>query len=293
MIMSQSIASSLPPPRAKPVTAAISGLVTLRMCSHCWKRYPWSMSTAEASANSRMSAPAANARALPVSTMQRISSSRSKSSSTVTSSSISARFKALRTSGRFNCTTAFASSRVTTRCCQVMGSPPFDLRRRLIRPPEGAAAVAAVGELLGDVRGPAVGAALRGRAPGALRGPVFPGGAAGAPRRPRPLSHDRCDSLPRRGRARVQGQPVAGVADGEVPGEIAPEVQLLLGVARHLRQLVDQLLPQPLHRGVQFRARDDLIDPAPGQGLLRRDLLAEEEDLPRPPLTQDRKSTRL
>src|SRR3989304_4133882 len=210
MIMSQSIASSLPPPRAKPVTAAISGLVTLRMCSHCWKRYSWSMSTAEASANSRMSAPAGKAGERPARTTLRISSSRSKSSSTVTSSSISARFKALRTSGRFNCTTAIASSRVTTRCCQVMGSPPFDLRRRLIRPPERAAAVAAVGELLGDVRGPAVGAALRGRAPGELGGPVFTQRAADGLVVDRPLFHERFDSLPRLRRARLQGQPARG-----------------------------------------------------------------------------------
>src|SRR3989304_1136011 len=80
---------------------------------------------------------------------------------------------------------------------------------------------------------------------------------------------------------------------GERQEESAQEVQLLFGVAPPPRQLVDQLPHKPLHRGVQFRARDDLIDPAPGEGLLRRDLLAEEEDLPRPPLTQDRKSTRL
>src|SRR6266550_1882581 len=62
---------------------------------------------------SLMSAPAENARSLPVMTMQRIVSSPSRPARTFTSSSISCSLIAFRTSGRFSCTVAMGPSRVT------------------------------------------------------------------------------------------------------------------------------------------------------------------------------------
>ncbi|MBF8284237.1 MAG: hypothetical protein HW378_3152 [Anaerolineales bacterium] len=98
--MSHAIASSLPPPRQKPDTAATTGFLILRSRSQREMASPKSMSTVPAPAISLMSAPAANARSFPVTTMQPIAGSRSKSSSAVISSSISVALSAFNSLGR-------------------------------------------------------------------------------------------------------------------------------------------------------------------------------------------------
>jgi hypothetical protein len=69
------IASSQPPPRAQPFTAAMTGFVTRRMRSSCATRLPSSISIAPDAAISLMSTPAAKARSLPVTTIARTPSS--------------------------------------------------------------------------------------------------------------------------------------------------------------------------------------------------------------------------
>lgn len=115
MIRSQAMASSHPPPRAYPLTAAMMGLVIQRMRSHTRNWLRRFISTTPASAISVMSAPAAKARSLPVSTMQRTASSRSRRSRASTSSSTSARLRALSTSGRLRRMRATPSERSTSR----------------------------------------------------------------------------------------------------------------------------------------------------------------------------------
>ena len=65
------MASSQPPPSAQPLTAAMTGFVTFRMRSHWPIRFVSSISIGVALAISPMSAPAANARSLPVTTIAR------------------------------------------------------------------------------------------------------------------------------------------------------------------------------------------------------------------------------
>src|SRR5436190_186160 len=68
-MMSQIIASSQPPPRAYPETAAMIGVLILRIASHRVVRSCLSIEIGVAMTKfSLMSAPAANARSLPVST---------------------------------------------------------------------------------------------------------------------------------------------------------------------------------------------------------------------------------
>src|SRR5437588_2043987 len=88
-IRSQSIASSQPPPRQKPDTAATIGVRTFRIASHrSRRRFSYSV-TGVASASSPMSAPAAKARSPPPRTIARISGSASSSPSAATTASIS------------------------------------------------------------------------------------------------------------------------------------------------------------------------------------------------------------
>ncbi len=101
-MISHVIASSQPPPSANPPTAAMIGFLIFRIRS---QRANWSLcsiSIADASAISLMSAPAAKTLSLPVRTIQRTSISLSSSSSAVTSSSINLILMAFRTSGRFS-----------------------------------------------------------------------------------------------------------------------------------------------------------------------------------------------
>ena len=80
MMMSQLMASSQPPPRAKPLTAAITGLDRWLRRSRSTSRSCARPANGVASTISLMSAPAANARSPPVMMKTRMESSRSSSS---------------------------------------------------------------------------------------------------------------------------------------------------------------------------------------------------------------------
>lgn len=103
-MMSACIASSQPPPRAKPLTAATRGLLKRLICCQQATRGSLRMPTASRSAISLMSAPAANALRLPVSTTARQLSSRSRRSSSAASSPSRRVLRALSTSGRCSVT---------------------------------------------------------------------------------------------------------------------------------------------------------------------------------------------
>ena len=77
----------------------------------------------------------------------------------------------------------------------------------------------------------------------------------------------------------MERQPLPSVADGQAPGQVAPEVELRLGRAYDLGQLGQQLLAQGVDRGVQLRARHGAIDPAPLERLLGADGPVEQEHL--------------
>src|SRR4029453_14137092 len=79
-------------------------------------------------------------------------------------------------------------------------------------------------------------------------------------------------------------EPVAGVVDRLVPREVAPEVEVLLRVARRLRKLPREVLDHVVDLGVELRGRHDAVHEAPLLALLRRDLLAHEHDLASPPV---------
>ena len=88
-IMSHVIASSQPPPSAKPRTAATSGVRTRLMRSQRWKWSSIVRLVGVCAASSGMSAPAANARSpAPVMTIARQRGSRSSASSASVSSAM-------------------------------------------------------------------------------------------------------------------------------------------------------------------------------------------------------------
>jgi hypothetical protein len=70
-IMSHIMASSQPPPRQKPETAAINGVCNLEICCHSRNMSTDAHSSYVLSFISEMSAPAAKALLEPVRTMQR------------------------------------------------------------------------------------------------------------------------------------------------------------------------------------------------------------------------------
>src|SRR5438105_9200315 len=76
-----------------------------------------------------------------------------------------------------------------------------------------------------------------------------------------------------------QGEPVAGMADCLVPGEVAPPVELLLRVAGRLRELAGELLDPLVDDRVELVRRDGAVDEPPLGRLGGRDLVAEEDDL--------------
>src|SRR5919201_341323 len=100
------------------------GVRNRRIDSHRVVRSCFSIVTGVADTNvSLMSAPAANARSLPVMTMQRIVSSSSRRASSVTSSSSTCSLSAFSTSGRLIWTVAIGSSRVTMTVVGMVTSP--------------------------------------------------------------------------------------------------------------------------------------------------------------------------
>ena len=103
MIKSHIIASSHPPPKAYPDTAAIIGLRVFMKRSVCApKKFCLYISTNVLSAISLMSAPAANALSDPIRMMQRTLSDASASSTAEDNSSNSWELSAFKASGRFS-----------------------------------------------------------------------------------------------------------------------------------------------------------------------------------------------
>ena len=66
-----------------------------------------------------------------------------------------------------------------------------------------------------------------------------------------------------------------------VPGQVAEEVELHLRVAGHQRQPVGELRDELVDGRVELGRRDGAVDEPPLLGLLRGDLLAEQDDLAR------------
>mmetsp|Transcript_14833 Transcript_14833/g.42524 ORF Transcript_14833/g.42524 Transcript_14833/m.42524 type:complete len:226 (+) Transcript_14833:443-1120(+) len=112
MMMSQDIASSQPPPRAKPLTAAMTGLRIAETPDQCASMLPRLVSAKQVLVFiSLMSAPAAKALPVPVTTAARTLSSASTSWSFCTSSRISPSESAFKALGLFRVSTAIAESR--------------------------------------------------------------------------------------------------------------------------------------------------------------------------------------
>ena len=100
MMRSHCIASSQPPPSAKPATAATTGLRAFAAACQLPAKSPMKTSTADLSDISLMSAPAANALSEPVSRMQPMPASASNSAMARASSALSAELSALSACGR-------------------------------------------------------------------------------------------------------------------------------------------------------------------------------------------------
>src|SRR5262249_52459058 len=66
-----------------------------------------------------------------------------------------------------------------------------------------------------------------------------------------------------------------------VPREVSPEVEVLLGVARRLRELAGEALDQAIDFGIELVRRDRAIDEPPLLRLPGRDWLTQEDDLAR------------
>src|SRR5687768_5401627 len=80
-------------------------------------------------------------------------------------------------------------------------------------------------------------------------------------------------------RVGVDREPVASVANRQRPGEVTPEVSLLLRVTDDLRKAVEQLLRHLRHRPIKFCLRDHLVDQSPFKGCLDIERLAEVKHL--------------
>src|SRR5690242_3746492 len=109
ILIAHAIASSHPPPRAKPLTAAMTGLprFSIRSVNACPRRVASSASTAVLFAISAMSAPAANAFSpAPVRMTPRTVESSRESSKAARNSWIVTLFSAFRTLGLFSVTYA-------------------------------------------------------------------------------------------------------------------------------------------------------------------------------------------
>src|SRR3954447_9984245 len=82
-----------------------------------------------------------------------------------------------------------------------------------------------------------------------------------------------------------QREPVAGVVDRLVPGEVAPEVQVLLRVTGRLRELPREGLDHAVDLRVELGRGNDAVPEPPLLGLRRRELLAHQDDLARAAVT--------
>ena len=128
--MSHARATSQPPPRAKPLMAAITGTPRASMASHMpWPRAANSRAASTSIPAMRaMSAPAENARPAPVSTTARTPGSAATSSSAARRSPINSGEKAFRASWRSSTSTCTAPRRSrttgTTRRPRPRGTTP-------------------------------------------------------------------------------------------------------------------------------------------------------------------------
>src|SRR5579875_2857207 len=129
---------------------------------------------------------------------------------------------------------------------------------------------AAVGHPRRETPGAAGRALLRGRSPQRLDPPALPGLLPQRAVVHRALLNEGRHPLPRLAAGEVQAEPVPGVSRREVPGEVLPEVHLLLGVPQALGKLVDEGLAELVHGRVQLRPRHHPVHEAPLQRLLRR-----------------------
>src|SRR4051812_25338610 len=119
------MASSQPPPSAKPLIAAITGLPSVSIASKtcCPRLAVLCAPTPDWRDNSAMSAPATNALSpAPVTTTARTPASSRSSSRTACNSSIAAAFRALRRSGRLMVIVATASARAISSCESVIAT---------------------------------------------------------------------------------------------------------------------------------------------------------------------------
>src|SRR6266545_364719 len=145
----QAMASSQPPPRAKPLTAAITGLPSrsMRSSTRCPRRERSLPSTGLCVASSAMSAPATNAFSpAPVRMTPRVAGSAARAAKAASSSSTVPSFRALSLSGRLMVTKAMPSRISTRRFWSLMvlyqaRHRPRRLLRIIVEPAAGLAAV--------------------------------------------------------------------------------------------------------------------------------------------------------
>src|SRR5581483_6966076 len=149
------------------------------------------------------------------------------------------------------------------------------------------AAHTAIAELLGNAARSARGAVLGVRAEQELRRSSHGCLAAQADTVRLALLDEGPHALVRLEAGEVQRQPVSRMTDGAGPGQILPEVGLLLGVAQALRELVDELGGELVHRVIQLLVRHHLVHQAPLQGRGGVHPLAQVEHLASAPLADD------
>ena len=123
--MSQAIASSQPPPSAKPETAAMMSLPIARRRSHKSINEWVIIDVGVAEAISLDVGPGGKGRSLPVMTMQPMAGSPSKAASAAISSVISSRFRALSAFGRFSWTTPARPFDAGEDMCRRSSFPPM------------------------------------------------------------------------------------------------------------------------------------------------------------------------
>ena len=129
---SHAMASSQPPPSAKPLTAAITGLRTLLSSSSSEKICPLYMSMYESDAIVLMSAPAAKALLpLPVTTMAPISGSASSSFAAATSSFVSVGVSAFSCFSRLSVMSPTPPGRLSDRISLYAALPLLHQRARV------------------------------------------------------------------------------------------------------------------------------------------------------------------
>jgi hypothetical protein len=83
----------------------------------------------------------------------------------------------------------------------------------------------------------------------------------------------------------VQGEPIASVTDGLVPGEVFPEVRLLLGVAHAFGELVYQLGSHGSNGVIKLGVGYNLVDQAPVEGGPGIDPFTQPKNLARSPVS--------